>query len=136
MACGSEKKDSGSAEPAATPAAKGTPAKAAPKADTKPVAAAAADDEGAKALFAARCTACHGDSGKGDGPGSAALNPKPQDYTNAEWQASVTDEDISAAIVKGGLAVGKSAIMPANPDLKNKPAVVKGLVNMIRDFEE
>ncbi len=32
------------------------------------------------------CTACHGDSGKGDGPGAAALNPKPADWTSAKVQ--------------------------------------------------
>jgi mono/diheme cytochrome c family protein len=32
------------------------------------------------------CTACHGDSGKGDGPGAAALNPKPADWTSPKVQ--------------------------------------------------
>jgi mono/diheme cytochrome c family protein len=32
------------------------------------------------------CTACHGESGKGDGPGAAALNPKPADWTSAKVQ--------------------------------------------------
>src|SRR5262245_57760360 len=33
------------------------------------------------------CTACHGDTGKGNGPGAAALNPKPADWTSAKVQA-------------------------------------------------
>ena len=33
------------------------------------------------------CTACHGDSGKGDGPGAAALNPKPANWTSAAVQS-------------------------------------------------
>jgi mono/diheme cytochrome c family protein len=32
------------------------------------------------------CTACHGESGKGDGPGAAALNPKPADWTSPRVQ--------------------------------------------------
>jgi putative copper resistance protein D len=32
-------------------------------------------------LYAANCTACHGRTGHGDGPASAALNPKPADLT-------------------------------------------------------
>ena len=32
------------------------------------------------------CTACHGESGKGDGPGAAALNPKPADWTSSRVQ--------------------------------------------------
>jgi mono/diheme cytochrome c family protein len=27
------------------------------------------------------CTACHGEGGQGDGPGAAALNPKPANWT-------------------------------------------------------
>jgi mono/diheme cytochrome c family protein len=33
------------------------------------------------------CNACHGDGGKGDGPGAAALNPKPADWTSKATQA-------------------------------------------------
>jgi putative copper resistance protein D len=32
-------------------------------------------------LYAANCSACHGRTGHGDGPASAALNPKPADLT-------------------------------------------------------
>ncbi len=138
-ACGSKKEES---EPAKAEATK--PAEAAKPEAAKPEAAkpevAKMDPEAAKAeaksVFEGRCVACHGASGKGDGPGAAAINPKPRDYTNAEWQASVADEDIAKTIVKGGLAVGKSAVMPGNPDLRDKPEVVKELVNIIRDFEE
>lgn len=77
---------------------------------------------------------CHGQSGKGDGPGAAALNPKPRDYTNAEWQKTVTDDEIAKIIVQGGAAVGKSPNMPANPDLASKPQVVQGLVKVVRSF--
>lgn len=31
-------------------------------------------------LFQKNCTACHGDTGKGDGPASASLNPKPASF--------------------------------------------------------
>lgn len=37
-------------------------------------------DEGA-AFFAANCTACHGVTGRGDGPLAGDLNPKPNDLT-------------------------------------------------------
>jgi mono/diheme cytochrome c family protein len=87
--------------------------------------------EGA-AIFRDRCTVCHGATGKGDGDGSAALDPKPRDFTLAEWQASVTDEHIHKIIVYGGSAVGKSPTMPANPDLDAKPEVVAELVKVVR----
>lgn len=85
-------------------------------------------------VFNSRCSPCHGTSGRGDGPGAVALNPKPRNYTDAAWQKSVTDEQIRKTIVYGGAAVGKSPIMPASPDLDAKPEVVEGLVAIVRGF--
>ena len=88
----------------------------------------------AKEIFSARCTVCHGASGKGDGPGAAALNPKPRNFTDPEWQKSVNDEYIEKIIQFGGIAVGKSAMMPGNPDLGSKPEVVKGIRATVREL--
>lgn len=88
----------------------------------------------ARNLFKARCVVCHGESGKGDGPAAAALNPKPRDYTDPEWQKSVTDDQLKKTILEGGAAVGKSPIMPGNPDLADKPKVVDELAAMVRGF--
>ncbi len=130
-ACGKKDEAKGEAKPAATAAKGDTKAEAKPAAVVSEAALAEA-----KTVFSQRCAACHGESGQGDGPGAAALNPKPQNYTDAEWQSSVSDEDIAKVIIQGGLAVGKSAIMPANPDLKDKTEIVNGLVSLIRDFEK
>lgn len=89
----------------------------------------------AKEIFQNRCTVCHGEHGKGDGPGSAALDPKPRNFTLVEWQESVTDEHIHKIIIYGGIAVGKSAAMPANPDLDGKPEVVDEIVKIVRSLE-
>ncbi|MBI2388595.1 MAG: c-type cytochrome [Deltaproteobacteria bacterium] len=97
-------------------------------------ASATSGAEDAKQVFAQRCVACHGQSGKGDGPGAASLDPKPRDYTSAQWQASVTDDDLRKVIVKGGAAVGKSNLMPPSPDLESRPEVVSGLVRIVRGF--
>lgn len=88
----------------------------------------------ARKLFASRCSVCHGEKGKGDGPGSAALDPKPRDYTNGAWQKSVTDDQLRAVITMGGAAIGKSPIMPSSPDLQAKPKVVDELVRIVRSF--
>ncbi|MBI2388564.1 MAG: cytochrome c [Deltaproteobacteria bacterium] len=104
--------------------------------DKGSAAAAPAISEESKQVFAQRCVACHGESGKGDGPGASAMNPKPRDYTSAEWQKSVTDDDLKQVIVKGGAAVGKSSLMPPNPDLDAKPEVVAGVVAIIRNFKK
>jgi mono/diheme cytochrome c family protein len=88
----------------------------------------------AKQIFDARCAACHGPEGRGNGPGAVALNPKPRNYHDQDWQAKVTDDEIRKAIVYGGAAVGKSPAMPANPDLDAKPQVVESLLRIVRDF--
>jgi cytochrome c551/c552 len=85
-------------------------------------------------IFKTRCVTCHGESGKGDGPASVALNPKPRNYTDKEWQKSVTDEQIKKTITGGGASVGKSPIMPPQPDLAAKPEALDGLVKIIRSF--
>lgn len=107
--------------PAAAPAAAPTAAPVAVAADPKEV-------------FKTRCVMCHGESGKGDGAAAAALNPKPRNYCDPEWQKSVSDEQIKKAITGGGPAVGKSPLMPAQPDLANDPAALDGLVKIIRGF--
>lgn len=84
-------------------------------------------------LFADRCVPCHGSTGQGDGPASASLDPKPRKYADPEWQASATDEYIIKIIQFGGAAVGKSAAMPNNPDLRD-PAVLGALKDIIRAF--
>ena len=114
------------------------PAPAAPKAAPAAAPAAPMDPEAAKAeatqLYTTICVTCHGQSGKGDGPASAGLSPKPRDLTSPDWQTSVTDEHIEKIIVYGGIAVGLSAAMPANPNLDSKPEVVKALVEHVRNL--
>jgi mono/diheme cytochrome c family protein len=106
-----------------------------PAGDPTATAPAAADPKAeAEQVFAQRCSVCHGATGKGDGPGAAALNPKPRDYSDAEWQKSVDDAYLAKVIVEGGAAVGKSPTMIANADLKDKPEVVKELVAKVRSF--
>jgi mono/diheme cytochrome c family protein len=87
----------------------------------------------AQTMFKSRCAPCHGEGGHGDGPGAVALNPKPRNYTDSAWQRSVTDDQIRKTILYGGAAVGKSAAMPANPDLDGKPEL-DGLVGVVRRF--
>ena len=124
---GCTSKDAAPEQPkAAEPAPAPTPEPAAEPA-SDPVAEAAE-------IYTNRCTVCHGAGGKGDGAGSAALEPKPRDFTSAEWQESVTDDHLTKIIVYGGTAVGKAATMPANPDLDAKPEVVAELVKYIRNL--
>ena len=88
----------------------------------------------AQELFATRCTPCHGPQGKGDGPASSGLTPKPRNFGDPAWQASVDDAYIEKIIKYGGTAVGKSPAMPGNPDLTD-PAVVAALRAMVRGLK-
>jgi mono/diheme cytochrome c family protein len=114
---------------ASTRATAATPVVATPSPPADP----AAD---ARVHFKLKCVVCHGDHGAGDGPGAAAIVPKPRAFADPDWQAAVTDEHIKKIILEGGAAVGKSPAMPPNPDLKGKDEVVAALVKIIRDFKK
>jgi len=103
-----------------------------------PAKASITGDDRTKAgdIFTERCAACHGPAGRGDGPAAANLKPPPIDFHSRNWQKSVTDENITKAIIFGGRAVGKSGQMAPNPDLENEPAIVAALVEKIRKWGE
>jgi cytochrome c551/c552 len=88
----------------------------------------------AKHIAQVRCAMCHGTSGKGDGPSAATLNPKPRDLSSKDWQKSVSDAQIHSVILQGGVGIGKSPLMPPNPDLADQPQVVDELVKIIRGW--
>jgi Tol biopolymer transport system component/mono/diheme cytochrome c family protein len=56
--------------------------------------------EGQK-LYAANCAACHGSTGKGDGPAAAGLNPRPADFTQHMGPGKHTDGQIYLWIKNG-----------------------------------
>lgn len=61
-----------------------------------------------------RCVLCHGESGKGDGPGGAALNPKPRNWTDHAYMGTRTDDQLYDVIYNGKGAMpawGKSGIL-------------------------
>ena len=92
----------------------------------------AKERDDAKRVFETVCFTCHGMQGAGDGPASAALQPKPRNLRDPAWQTSVNDVHIRNVITMGGAAVGKSPMMPAQPQLKNEPRVLEALVAHVR----
>ena len=76
------------------------------------LAAYAVDVEQGKKLYGQFCASCHGQSGKGDGPAAAALNPKPRDHTDRQYMSTMSDEEMLKVIKNGGASVGKSPLMP------------------------
>lgn len=77
-----------------------------------PIAVQAGEVDQGKKLYGQFCASCHGQSGKGDGPAAAALNPKPRDHTSKEYMSKMSDEDIFKVIKNGGASIGKSPLMP------------------------
>ena len=67
----------------------------------------------AKYLENMRCSACHGETGKGDGPAAVALNPKPRNYTDCKEMGKRGDAELFKAIKEGGPAVNLSPLMVA-----------------------
>jgi len=88
----------------------------------------------AQNMYTTTCATCHGTDGEGDGPASFGLATPPQDYSDKEWQKSVTNREIMEAILFGGSAVGLSPDMRANPVLRNKPEVLAALAQIVRNF--
>ena len=70
------------------------------------------DPSKGQALFRHYCAACHGLSGKGDGPNAEHLDPRPADLSDAEYMASATEQTIFTVIERGGPALDLPATMP------------------------
>jgi len=93
--------------------------------------AAAAHAQDAKQLYEKSCNACHGPSGKGDGPAGKMLKPPPADLgTVLKGKA---DTDIAKTIKEGGKAVGKSVAMPAFGSKFNDEQI-NDLVQLVKGF--
>ncbi len=72
----------------------------------------AANPTAGKAVFEQNCVLCHGVSGRGDGPGSAALNPKPANFNDHERFSKIDHATRVKAVTEGGPSVGASPFMP------------------------
>jgi mono/diheme cytochrome c family protein len=134
-ACGREADAPAPAPP--TPQAPTAPPQATPPTPA-PVPGASAGPGAARAearqIFESRCVTCHGPQGAGDGPASAGLVPPPRNFRDAAWQRSVSDAHIEKIVLQGGAAVGKSPLMPPNPDLAGKPEVIAALREHVRSL--
>lgn len=59
------------------------------------------------------CAQCHGLKGNGSGINRADMSATPRDHTNRAEMPKLKDKDLYLAIEQGGVAVGKSTLMPA-----------------------
>ena len=82
-------------------------------------------------LFAEKgCALCHGEGGKGDGPGGAALNPKPRNWTDHTYMGTRTDDDLYGVIFNGKGAMpawGKQGIL--------QPNEIRSAIMKVRTFD-
>jgi high-affinity iron transporter len=61
-----------------------------------------ADDlEEGKSIYVARCQSCHGATGRGDGPASAAFAKKPRDFSAQAYWDEMTDDQLRLFIIEG-----------------------------------
>ena len=87
--------------------------------------------EHGRELYKKNCVACHGETGKGDGPGAGVLKPPPRDHTDREYMSKLSDKEIADIIKMGGAIKGKP-LMPSHPqfnqeDLQSLVAYVRSL---------
>lgn len=90
--------------------------------------AASLEIDGAE-LYARQCVACHGETGKGDGPAAAAFNPKPVDLTDAGYMSTLTPQ----ALLKV-LAAGKGAMPGFGATLS--PEELEALAAYVRSLSQ
>ena len=97
------------------------------------------DEAAVDAIYAKRCSHCHGEEGDGAGPAAEFLYPKPRDFTLGSFKYKTThaddefpiDDDLRKTIMEG--LPGTS--MPAWKSLLS-PAEVDGLILKIKKFGE
>jgi mono/diheme cytochrome c family protein len=66
-----------------------------------------------KALYAKWCVACHGETGRGDGPNAARLPVKPAVHASRDAMAVRPDDSLFDTIASGGAVMNRSPRMPA-----------------------
>ena len=84
-----------------------------------------------RSIYKANCVPCHGESGKGDGPGAGVLKPPPRDHTDYTYMSTLTDKNIADVIRMGGAIKGRP-LMPSHPQING--ADLDALVAYVRSL--
>ena len=130
--CGGNKDTTATGNPSPTSSAPnpdapaGTGASATSGAGTGEVSLAVGDK-----VFHERCELCHGPNGMGDGPGGAALNPKPRNFHDKAVADTLSDAWIEHTIMNGKAGTG----MPPWKGIVSE-SEAKSLILKIRSFSK
>ena len=105
-----------------------------------PASALAGDAAAGKEKYTIFCVTCHGETGKGDGPGGAGLQPPPRDFSTGDFKFDADkngtpgeDADLKMVIAQGAAAFGGSPLMTpwggtlTDEDIDNLVAVIRSL---------
>jgi mono/diheme cytochrome c family protein len=83
------------------------------------------------ALYAKWCAACHGPTGRGDGPNAARMPVKPAAHASREAMSGRPDDSLFDTIAAGGAVMNRSPRMPAFGATLTAPEI-RALVRHIR----
>ncbi|HEV8480135.1 MAG TPA: cytochrome c [Candidatus Eisenbacteria bacterium] len=129
--CGGNKENSGTGNPSPTSSA--PPAEAPAGNGTTAASGSTSNGEVSLAVgekvFHERCELCHGPNGMGDGPGGAALNPKPRNFHDTAYMKTLSDDQIFTTIMNGKAGTG----MPPWKGIVSE-SEAKSLILKVRSF--
>jgi len=66
-----------------------------------------------RSLFETHCAVCHGETGKGDGPGAGVVRQPITNFSDPAAMRAVDDRFLFEIIKKGGSQFGRSNAMPS-----------------------
>ena len=86
-----------------------------------------------RTVYNEHCAPCHGNTGKGDGNYYASsLEPKPRNFTDAEFMNQVKDDYLFEVILKGTAAFGKSSYCPPWGNTLKEDEKVSNIISFLR----